>query len=70
MKVSYKKLWKLLIDKDMSKADLRKRVDFAPNTLTKLRNNEEVSLSILRRIAECLDCDIGDMVEFVKEDEG
>lgn len=68
MKVSYNKLWKLLVDKKMSKADLRKEADIAPNTMTKLRRDEEVSMSILLKIATCLNCDIGDICEFVKED--
>lgn len=68
MKVSYNKLWKLLVDKKMSKADLRKEADIAPNTMTKLRRDEEVSMSILLKIATCLNCDIGDICEFVSED--
>lgn len=48
MKISYNKLWKLLIDKKMSKADLRKEAGIAPNTMTRLRRDEEVSLSVLR----------------------
>ena len=67
MKVSYKKLWKLLIDKEMSKADLRKEAGIAPNTMTKLRRDEEVSMSVLLKIATYLDCDISDICQFVKE---
>ena len=69
MKVSYKKLWKLLIDKDMSKADLRKAAEIAPNTMTKLRRDEEVSMNVLLKIATYLDCDISDICEFIKEEE-
>ena len=69
MRVSYKKLWKLLIDKDMSKADLRKAVEMSPNTMTKMRKNEEVAMSVLLKIATYLDCDISDMSEFVKDDD-
>ena len=61
MAVSYKKLWKLLIDKKMSQADFRKEVKLAPNTLTKMRKDEEVSMSILLKIANYLDCDISDI---------
>ena len=68
MTVSYKKLWKLLIDKNMSKADLRKAIEMSPNTMTKMRRNEEVSMSILLKIATYLDCDISDICEFVKEE--
>mgnify|MGYP004543254529 CR=1 FL=1 len=63
------KLWKLLVDKKMSKADLRKAVDIAPNTLTKMRKDGEVSMSVLLKIATYLDCDISDICEFVKDKE-
>lgn len=69
MKVSYNKLWKLLIDRNMSKAELRKAIGIAPNTMTKLSKQEEVSMSVLLKIATLLDCDISDMCEFVKEEE-
>lgn len=68
MTISYNKLWKLLIDKKLSKADLRKNADIAPNTMTKLRRDEPVSMLILLKIAEYLDCDISDMCEFIKEE--
>lgn len=67
MRVSYNKLWKLLVDKKMSKADLRKAVEIAPNTMTKLRKDEDVSMSVLLKIATVLDCDISEICEFVKE---
>ena len=67
MKVSYNKLWKLLIDRKMSKADLRKAVEMSPNTMTKMRRDEEVSMSVLLKIATYLDCDISDICEFVKK---
>lgn len=67
--ISYNKLWKLLVDKKMSKCDLRKSIGVAPNTLTKLRRDEEVSMTVLIRICECLDCDIGDIVSLEKADE-
>ena len=65
MKTSYNKLWKILIDKKMSKGDLRKAIDLAPNTMTKLRRDEEVSMAVLIRICEYLNCNIGDVVELV-----
>lgn len=68
MKISYNKLWKLLIDKKMSKADLRKAVAMSPNTMTKMRRDEEVSMSVLLKIAEYLKCDVGEMVEFIQDD--
>lgn len=67
MAVSYNKLWKLLVDKKMSKADLRKKAEIAPNTMTKLRRDEAVNLAILGRICKTLGCDIGDIMEFVDE---
>ena len=67
MALSYNRMWKLLVDKKMSKADLRKAADIAPNTMTKLRRDEAVNLAILARICETLDCDFGDIMEYVKE---
>ena len=67
MAISYNKLWKLLVDKKMSKADLRKAAGIAPNTMTRLRRDEEVTLSVLLRICEYLDCDIGDICEAIKD---
>lgn len=67
MKVSYKKLWVMLAEREMSKVELRKLAGIAPATFTKLRRNQEVALSVLMRIAEVLDCDAGDMMSFIKE---
>ncbi len=69
MAVSYKRLWKLLVDKKMSKSDLRKKADIAPNTMTKLRRDEEVSLAILSKICKTLNADFGDIVEYVPDAE-
>ena len=63
--VSYNNLWKLLVDKKMSKADLRRAVEISPNTMTKLRRDEEVSMSALKRICEYLLCNIGDICDFI-----
>ena len=68
MKISYKKLWILLIEKEISPAKLRKDLSIATGTMTKLRHNEEVALSVLLRICEYLDCDIGDICEAVRTD--
>ena len=65
MAVSYNKLWKLLVDKKMSKADLRKAAGIAPNTMTRLRRDEEVTLTVLNKICSALEVDIGDIMEFV-----
>ena len=67
MAVSYSRLWKLLIDKKMSKTDLRKAANIAPNTMTKLRRDQEVSLSTLGRICSVLDANIGEIMDFVED---
>ena len=69
MKFSYNKLWKLLIDKKMSQADLRKEAGIAPNTMTRLRRDEEVSLSVLRKICCVVEANIGDIMEFLPDKE-
>jgi len=68
MLISYNKLWKLLVDKKMSKADLRKAAGIAPNTLTRLRRDEEVTLTVLYKICNTLDVNIGDIMEFLPEE--
>ena len=68
MAISYNKLWKLLVDKKMSKADLRKAAGIAPNTMTRLRRDEEVTLSVLNRICAALDVNIGDVMEFTNDE--
>lgn len=69
MHISYNKLWKLLIDKKISRADLRKAAGISPNTMTKIIHDEEVSLTILKKICIVLDVNIGDIVEFLKVSE-
>ena len=66
--ISYNRLWKMLIDKKMTKADLRKAVEMSPNTMTKMTKDEEVSMGIILKIANYLDCDISDMMELVKKE--
>ena len=65
MAVSYRKLWKLLIDKDMKKKDLRIAAEISTNALAKLGKNERVSTDVLDRICLTLNCDIGDIMEIV-----
>ena len=69
MSVSYNKLWKLLIDQKMSKADLRRAAKIAPNTMTKLSRDEEVSVAVLERICGILGANIGDIMDFVPNKE-
>ena len=68
MKVSFKKLCVLCAEKEMSKAELRKRAGLSSATFTRLRKNEEVNLSVILKIADVLDCNAGDMMDFIKED--
>mgnify|MGYP003617175177 FL=1 len=66
MDVCCNKLFKLLIDKRMKKTELRKMTGISPNTLTKLSNNEFVSMEVLVKICRALNCDVGDIVEVVQ----
>lgn len=66
MGVSYKKLWVLLIENNISPVTLRKDLNIATGTMTKLRKNEEVALSVLLRICEYLKCNIGDICDAVE----
>ena len=67
MAISYNKLWKLLVDKKLSKADLRRATGLAPNTMTKLRRDEEVTLTVLNKICAALNVNIGDIMDFVSD---
>lgn len=68
MAVCYNKLWKLLIDKNMKKKDLRLAAGISTTALAKLGKNEHVSTEILTRICRALECDLCDIVELVKEE--
>ena len=68
MRISYNKLWKLLVGLKMSKADLRKATGLASGTMTKLRRDEEVSLDALMRICKVCKCNIGDICDFIEND--
>lgn len=63
IKVNYKPLWKLLIDREMSKGELRNKTGIAGSTFSKMTNNEKVSLDVLARICVALDCGLDDIVE-------
>ncbi len=67
MAVQYNKLWKLLVDRKISKADLRRLADISSNTMTKLNRDEIVALPILDRICETLKVDYGDIIEHVED---
>ena len=66
MTISYKKLWVMLAQNEMSKAELRRRAGRPPATFTKLRRNQSVAMEGLLKIAEVMDCNIGEMMDFVK----
>ena len=68
MTVSYKKLWKLLIDRDMKKKDLLAAAGISQSSLSKMRRNENVNMDILVKVCTALNCDIGDIMEIVPDD--
>ena len=69
MEVSYKKLWKLLIDKDMKKKDLLATAGISWASVTKLSKGETVSMEVLMKICKALDCNIGDIMDQIPEEE-
>lgn len=68
--ISYKKLWKLLIDKNMGKYEMIKIADLSPYTLNKLNHNENVNAETLAKICKALHCTFDDIMELVEEDDG
>lgn len=68
-KVNYKPLWKMLIDKDMSKQDLRDKTAIARSTMVKMTNNEYVAMDVLVRICLAMDCGMDDIVEIERVDD-
>ena len=68
MQISYKKLWKLLIDKDMQKKDLLADADISWATITKMSKNRPVSMEMLIKVCEALKCNVGDIVDFIPDD--
>ena len=69
VEVSYKKLWKILIDKDMKKKDLQASAGISWASVTKLSKGERVSMQVLMKVCKTLNCDIGDIVELISTDE-
>lgn len=69
MKISYKKLWKLLIDRDMLKKDLASKAEISSTSIAKLSKNENVNTEILRKICTALECDISDIMEMIDDKE-
>ncbi len=68
MAVNYNKLWKLLIDKGMTKTDLRLKTDMSTSTLAKMSKNEVVSMDIMLRICDVLECNVGDIIDAAKKE--
>ena len=65
MAVSYKKLWKLLIDKDMKKKDLEKAAQISNYTITKMNRGDNVTVEVIGKICKALDCTADDIMEFI-----
>ena len=68
MAVSYDKLWKLLIDKKLTKTALCTMADMSSSTMAKMSKNETVSMDVMLRICKVLDCNVGDIMDATKED--
>ncbi len=69
MAVNYINLWKLLIDKGMNKTDLRVKTGMSTSTLAKMSNNEVVSMDVVLRICEILECNVGDVMDATKKED-
>ena len=69
MGVSYKKLWKMLIDKDMKKKDLQAAAGISWASVTKLSKDETVSMEVLMKVCKVLNCNIGDIMDLIPSDE-
>ena len=70
MTLSYNKLWKLLIDKGMTKTEMRLKADISTTTLAKLGKNETVSMEVLLKICKVLECNVGDIMDVIIEEVG
>lgn len=68
MTLSYNKLWKLLIDKGLTKTEMRLKADISTTTLAKLGKNETVSMEVLLKICKVLDCNVGDIMDVINEE--
>lgn len=68
--VSYKKLWKLLIDKDMNKTKLRLATGLSSATMARLTKSDSVSMDVLQRLCKTLQCNVGDIMDIVNDDKG
>ncbi len=69
MAISYKKLWHILLDKDMLKKDLQEKAGISSASITKLAKNENVNTAILLKVCKALNCDLSDIMELTDDDE-
>jgi DNA-binding Xre family transcriptional regulator len=69
MQVSYKKLWKLLIDKEMNKSDLQEKARISWTSVTKMSKNENVSMEVLKKVCKALNCNVGDIMDIIPDDD-
>ena len=69
MTISYNGLWKILIDKNLQRKDLKEALKISSSTCAKMSRGETVSMDVLMRLCDYLDCNIGDVVSFIKDDE-
>ena len=69
MRIQYNKLWKILIDKNMKKVDLRDAAEISSNSIAKLGKNELVRMDVLMKIATTLDCKVEDLFETIKDED-
>lgn len=69
MRVSYNKLWKLLIDRKMNRSQMRKAADISPFTLAKMGKDENVSMEVLKRICNALNCNVGDIMDILPDED-
>lgn len=67
MSLSYKKLWKIMIDKDVNKTELCRKTGISATTMAKMSKDEPVTLTTIEKICVCLDCSVEDVVEYIKE---
>lgn len=69
MSISYNKLWKILIDKEMKKKDLMNAAELSTSTLAKLGKNQQVSMDVILRICKTLECNVGDVMDIIPEED-
>lgn len=69
MSISYKKLYKLLIDRDMKKKDLKEKAEIGNSTMTKLANNENVTVEVMAKICSALECKMDDIIEIISDED-